>query len=126
MAPGQHGSTFGGNPLGCRAALSVLETLENENLYERAAHLGTTLRQRFEEECAPLPHVRNIRGRGLMIGIELAEPAPDLVAQALDAQLLINVTQARVIRLLPPLIMNDAEAESLGDRLIPLVKEMGT
>ena len=123
MEPGQHGSTFGGSPLACRAALAVLDAIEQEQLCARAAQLGTQLMQRFRAELAELPGIREIRGQGLMIGIELAAPAPELVARALEARLLINLTQQRVVRLLPPLVMSDAEAELLCTRLMPLLHE---
>ncbi len=123
LTTGQHGTTFGGSHLACRVGLSVLDALDKEQLLERAEQLGNTLMERFHAALAELPGVESIRGRGLMIGIELSEPAPDLVARALQARLLINVTQERVIRLLPPLVMSDEEADLLCERLIPLLAE---
>ena len=123
MAAGQHGTTFGGSPLACRVGLSVLDALKQEQLYMRAEQLGNTLMARFREKLAGLPGVESVRGRGLMIGIELSEPAPDLVMRALQSRLLINVTQERVVRLLPPLVMSDEEADMLCERLIPIVAE---
>ena len=123
LAAGQHGTTFGGSHLACRVGLSVLDALDKEQLLERAEQLGNTLMERFHAALAELPGIESIRGRGLMIGIELSEPAPDLVAQALQARLLINVTQERVVRLLPPLVMSDEEADLLCERLIPLLAE---
>ena len=123
LAAGQHGTTFGGSHLACRVGLSVLDALEKEQLLERAEQLGNTLMERFHAALAELPGIESIRGRGLMIGIELSEPAPDLVARALQAHLLINVTQERVVRLLPPLVMSDEEADLLCERLIPLLAE---
>lgn len=123
LAAGQHGTTFGGSHLACRVGLSVLDALEKEQLLERAEQLGNTLMERFHATLAELPGIESIRGRGLMIGIELSEPAPDLVARALQAHLLINVTQERVVRLLPPLVMSDEEADLLCERLIPLLAE---
>lgn len=123
LAAGQHGTTFGGSHLACRVGLSVLDALDKEQLLERAEQLGNTLMERFHAALAELPGIESIRGRGLMIGIELGEPVPDLVAQALQARLLINVTQERVVRLLPPLVMSDEEAGLLCERLIPLLAE---
>lgn len=123
LAAGQHGTTFGGSHLACRVGLSVLDALDKEQLLERAEQLGNTLMERFHAALAELPGIESIRGRGLMIGIELSEPAPDLVARALQARLLINVTQERVVRLLPPLVMSDEEADLLCERLIPLLAE---
>ena len=123
LTAGQHGTTFGGSHLACRVGLSVLDALDKEQLLERAEQLGKTLMERFHAALAELPGIESIRGRGLMIGIELSEPVPDLVARALQARLLINVTQERVIRLLPPLVMSDEEADLLCERLIPLLAE---
>ncbi len=123
LATGQHGTTFGGSPLACRVGLSVLDTLVQEQLPERATQLGDALMERFHAALAELPGIESIRGRGLMIGIELSAPAPDLVARALQARLLINVTRERVVRLLPPLVMSDEEADLLCERLIPLLVE---
>lgn len=123
LAAGQHGTTFGGSHLACRVGLSVLDALEKEQLLERAEQLGNTLMARFHAALAELPGIESIRGRGLMVGIELSESVPDLVARALQARLLINVTQERVVRLLPPLVMSDEEADLLCERLIPLLAE---
>ena len=123
LAAGQHGTTFGGSHLACRVGLSVLDALDKEQLLERAEQLGNTLMERFHAALAELPGIESIRGRGLMIGIELSEPAPDLAARALQARLLINVTQERVVRLLPPLVMSGEEADLLCERLIPLLAE---
>lgn len=123
LAAGQHGTTFGGSHLACQVGLSVLDALEKEQLLERAEQLGNTLMERFHAALAELPGIESIRGRGLMIGIELDEPIPDLAVRALQARLLINVTQERVVRLLPPLVMSDEEADLLCERLIPLLAE---
>ena len=122
FGPGNHGSTFGGNPLVCRAALTVLEVLDSEGLIERAAVLGDRLLAGFRTRLGNLPGVREIRGRGLMLGIELDRPCAPLVSQALDAGLLINVTAERVIRLLPPLTLADTEADTLVDGVSTLVE----
>ena len=121
LGPGSHGSTFGGNPLACRAASVVLETLESEGLVDRAADLGNQVKTSFRQALARQPGVRDIRGLGLMIGIELDRPCAELVGQALEAGLLINVTADRVIRLLPPLILERDQVALLVDRLAGLI-----
>ncbi|GMU47199.1 MAG: acetylornithine aminotransferase [Porticoccaceae bacterium] len=122
LGPGKHGSTFGGNPVACAAGLATLRVLEGENLYARAHQLGTRLRSEFRSAMAGCASVRDIRGSGLMIGIELDRPCAELVQHALDRGLLINVTADSVIRLLPPLILGDAEAELLVATLAPLIR----
>jgi acetylornithine/N-succinyldiaminopimelate aminotransferase len=121
LGPGSHGSTFGGNPLACRAASVVLETLESEGLVDRATDLGNQIKTGFRQALARQPGVRDIRGLGLMIGIELDRPCAELVGQALEAGLLINVTAERVIRLLPPLILERDQVALLVDRLARLI-----
>jgi acetylornithine/N-succinyldiaminopimelate aminotransferase len=121
LGPGSHGSTFGGNPLACRAASVVLATLEGEGLVDRATHLGNQIKTGLRQALARQPGVRDIRGLGLMIGIELDRPCAELVGQALAAGLLINVTAERVIRLLPPLILERDQVELLVDQLARLI-----
>jgi acetylornithine aminotransferase len=121
LGPGSHGSTFGGNPLACRAAQAVIETIEREGLIKRAADMGEYLLAGFRGALAGHPGVTEIRGLGLMLGIELDRPCGDLVGQALEAGLLINVTAERVIRLLPPLILQQPEADRLVDGLSQLI-----
>lgn len=121
--PGAHGSTFGGNPLACRAALTTLEVIEQEDLLARARKVGEALRAGFAASLAGVAGVVEIRGEGLMIGIELDRPCAELVAKALAAGLLINVTADKVIRLLPPLVMSDNEAREVVSLLSPLVRE---
>ena len=123
FAPGHHGSTFGGNPLACRAGLVVCDTLRSADLPARAALLGEKLLDDLNAALGDLEPVQEIRGRGLMIGIELDRPCGELVGMALEAGLLINVTAERVIRLLPPLILSDAEAEQLVEILARLVRD---
>ncbi len=123
LAPGTHGSTFGGNPLACAAAHAVLDALEDERLTERAEHLGQRMRNRLATRLQGLNCVREIRGLGLMIGIELTEPCADLPSKALAAGLLINVTRNNVIRLLPPLILTDEEADLIVDRTADLIRD---
>lgn len=121
--PGNHGSTFGGNPLACRAALSVVQTMESEKLEQRAASLGKSMLQAFSEALQNQPGVNEIRGRGLMIGIELDRPCGELIKQALDEGLLINVTAGNVIRLLPALITSDEEADQIVSTVIALTQK---
>lgn len=120
--PGNHGSTFGGNPLACVAALTTLTVLEEDQLLARAVSLGERIRARVREASAGNAAVVDVRGSGLMIGIELDRPCGALVAAGLDAGILINVTADKVIRLLPPLVMSDAEADELVDTLAVVVK----
>jgi acetylornithine aminotransferase len=121
--PGNHGSTFGGNPLACAAALATLDAIEGERLMQNAVAIGDHLRAAFAARLAGVPGVQDIRGMGLMIGIELAVPCGELVTQALDRGLLVNVTADTVIRLLPPLVMSREEADRLVDILAPLIVE---
>ena len=120
--PGNHGSTFGGNPLACSAALATLAAIDEENLCAKAEEVGDFIREQLGEQLAGIPGVVTIRNAGMMIGIELDRPCGELVKQALAAGLLINVTADKVIRLLPPLVMNKDEARQLVDILAPLVK----
>lgn len=122
FGPGNHGSTFGGNPLACRAALTTLAVIERDGLRQRAETLGEQLRAGLARALAGLPGVVEIRGRGLMIGIELDRPCGDLVKQGLAAGLLINVTADKVVRLLPSLTFTDAESSALVERLSVLIR----
>jgi acetylornithine aminotransferase len=121
FAPGNHGSTFGGNPLACAAALAVCETLTGERLWERAAETGERITAGLRAAFDGLPGVLEVRGRGLMIGIELDRPCGELVTEALGEGLLINVTADTVIRLLPPLVFDAAQADRLVAGLAGLV-----
>ena len=123
IRPGKHASTFGGNPLACRAALAVLDLLEQGRLAERAAELGEALLERLRRALGGVPGVVEIRGRGLIIGVMLDRPCGELVERALGLGLLINVTAERVVRLLPPLILSDAEALVLVERLANVIRE---
>ena len=120
--PGNHGSTFGGNPFACTAGLTTIRTIEEEGLMDHAARIGEAIRNGFRESLAGAAGVADIRGVGLMIGIELDRPCGDLVKQALEASLLINVTNDKVVRLLPPLIFSEEEVRLLVDGLTPLIK----
>jgi len=122
LGPGNHGSTFGGGPLACRAGLATLAIIEGEGLMRNAAAQGERIRTGFQRELGSVAGVRAIRGQGLMIGIELDRPCGELTRRALDAGLLINVTQDSVIRLLPPLVINAQEADQVVARLAPLVR----
>ena len=119
--PGNHGSTFGGNPLASTAALTTLSIMEQDKLLDHAANVGNFLLQGLHARLGQLAGVSSIRGQGLMIGIELNKPCGDLVQRALEQGLLINVTADNVIRLLPPLVFTQAEAQQLLDMLCPLV-----
>lgn len=122
FAPGHHGSTFGGNPLACAAAIAVCKTLDHDKLWEAAGSLGHRIIHRFHRAIGDLDGVVKIRGRGLMIGIELDRPCGDLVTQGLQHGLLINVTAERVVRLLPPLVFTEQQADQLVDTLSPLIR----
>jgi acetylornithine/N-succinyldiaminopimelate aminotransferase len=120
--PGTHGSTFGGNPLACAAALATLEAIEEEGLMENATRVGALLLEGLREALAGRPGVVEVRGHGLMIGIELERPCGELVGRAMNAGLLINVTMDNVVRLLPPLVMSESEARQVLSILVPLVR----
>ncbi|MCU7893218.1 MAG: aspartate aminotransferase family protein [Candidatus Thiodiazotropha sp. (ex Ustalcina ferruginea)] len=121
FAPGNHGSTFGGNPLACRVALTVLDVIESQQLTERTAQLGERMRAGFQSKLGEQQGVLSIRISGLMIGIELDRPCVELVTRALDQGMLINVTADKVIRLLPPLIISDAECDQIIDGVCTLI-----
>jgi acetylornithine aminotransferase len=123
MQPGSHGTTFGGNPLACRAALSVIDTIEKERLVAQAATLGRHMLEQFRQQLDAVAGVSDVRGHGLMLGIELDRPCAALVGRALQQGLLINVTADRVIRLLPPLIINTREAGIIVEQVSTLVRE---
>ncbi len=120
--PGNHGTTFGGGPLVSVAALTTLEAIEKEGLLANAARQGEAIMQGLARELAGVAGLKEIRGKGLMIGVELDRPCGDLVRRGLEAGIVINVTADRVIRLLPPLVYGDAESRELVARLAPLVK----
>ena len=123
LTPGSHGSTFGGNPLAAAAALTVIELMDEQKLAARAAELGTIMLARFKAELGGLKEVIEVRGKGLMIGIELASPCAELVARSLERRLLINVAADKVVRLLPPLIISDAEMNEIVDVVCALIKD---
>lgn len=121
--PGNHGSTFGGTPIACAAGLAVTETIMSENLCERAQALGDRMLEGFKEHLEGMNYIRDIRGKGLMIAIELTEAGTELAVLAKVKGILLNVTGGgHVVRLLPPLIMSDAEADLLVNTLSKLIK----
>ncbi|MBZ1349368.1 aspartate aminotransferase family protein [Alcaligenaceae bacterium LF4-65] len=122
LGPGSHGTTFGGSPLVCAAGLATLGALESEKLLENAAIVGAHLKAGLESALKGTPGVLEVRGQGLMLGVELEKPCGVLVGRALEAGLLINVTRDRVIRMLPPLLINKAEADEIVKILVPLIK----
>ena len=119
---GHHGSTYGGNPLACAAGLAVVNTIIKEGLAERATAAGAHLRQQLADGLQGCANLVELRGRGLMIGVQLHRDCGELVGQALAAGLLINVTAGNTIRLLPPLICSDAELDELAAGLITLIR----
>lgn len=120
--PGNHGSTFGGNPLACTAALTTLATIEKDGLMARAENTGAAIREGLAGALSDVSGVVEIRGLGLMIGIELDRPCGELVGKGLEAGLLINVTADKVVRLLPSLVFTDAETNELVERLSALIR----
>jgi len=122
LGPGNHGTTFGGNPLAMRAGVETLRIMEEDGLMANAATVGAALSARLGSEFEGSTGVVDIRGQGLMIGVELDRPCGALVGRAAQAGLLISVTADRVIRLVPPLIMTREEAMQVADILCPLVK----
>jgi len=120
--PGNHGTTFGGNPLAMRAGVETIRIMEEDGLLDNAARVGAHLKGGLARELGGLKGVVEIRGQGLMIGMELAKPCNVLTQRAADAGLLISVTADNVVRLLPPLIMTEAQADEVVDLLAPLVK----
>lgn len=123
LQPGSHGSTFGGNPLACSAALAVIETMEREDLASAALEKGIRLKNRLTEVLAGRNRVVDVRGQGLMIAVELDSACAELVGIALERGLLINVTAERVIRLLPPLVLENEHMEQIARTIADLVRE---
>lgn len=121
MKPGSHGSTFGGNPLACAAGLAVINTITGQNLVERAAMIGSLLKEKLTEVIGDVDGVTEIRGQGLMIGIQLEKPCKQLMSEALQHGLLISVQAEHVIRLLPPLTISEEQIDTLTTVLSSLV-----
>jgi acetylornithine aminotransferase len=124
FTPGRHGSTFGGNPLASRTACSVLDIMERDHLWERAEKTGSDMIDRFRQQLEGDSRVSEIRGRGLMIGLEIDRDVNHLKQAALEAGLLINVTRERVIRLLPPLIIDAEQSEQIVETVSNLVRSL--
>ncbi len=124
FAPGAHGSTFGGNPLACAVALEVLNRIEQDALLPHVQQLGDYLLTQFQQALSGHSLVKEVRGLGLMIGIELKQPCPQLVDQALAKKLLLNVTAGSVIRLLPPLIINQDQADRIITTVCDCINEL--
>ena len=116
--PGNHGSTFGGNPLAMTAVVATIDAIKEEGLLANAARVGEVIRAGFPKRDG----IAEVRGMGLMIGVEMARPCGELVRQALEAGLVLNVTADNVVRMLPPLVMNEAEAREVLARLLPLLE----
>ena len=121
FAPGNHGSTFGGNPLACAAANAVLDVIDAEGLEQRALELGERIQNGLSNALAGRNDVKEIRGAGLMLAVEMHQDIGSYAAKALKQGLLINVTQGNIIRMLPPLTMSDAEADELVQRVVALI-----
>jgi len=121
IQPGSHGTTFGGNPLACRAGLTVINEMESQHMLARAAELGERIQEGLRNRLHNREGIKEVRGKGLMIGVELNEPCGELVQQALDAGLLINVAAGNVVRLLPPMILSDEQADQIVDTVSDLV-----
>jgi acetylornithine/N-succinyldiaminopimelate aminotransferase len=121
--PGNHGTTFGGNPLAMRAGVETLRIMEEDRLLQHAEQMGQYLSGKLRQDLGGHPGVKEIRAHGLMIGVELTKPCGVLIARAAEAGLLISVTADSVIRLLPPLIITQAEIDELLARLLPLVRD---
>jgi acetylornithine aminotransferase len=120
--PGNHGTTFGGNPLAMRAGLVTIATMQEDDLLDNASRLGQVIMSALERGLAGMPGFVEVRGQGLMIGVELDRPCGVLAKRALDAGLVLNVTADRVVRLLPPLIFGVEHAEQLVGTLVPLIR----
>lgn len=124
LLPGKHGSTFGGNPLATATALTVLKVIERDGLSDNAEKQGQTIMHGLMSELVGLPQVKSIRGRGLMIGIELDKPARPALAIGIEEKILFSVTAENVIRLLPPLIINDEDAQEIVKRMVRVIHRL--
>ena len=123
FGPGNHGSTFGGGPLVCAASLATLQAIEEEKLLDKATQTGEWIRSELRTQLKGVSGVKDIRGLGMMMGIELDRPCGDIVKRALAQGMLVNVTGDTVVRLLPPLIFTAAQAEQLVNTLVPIIKD---
>ena len=124
LGPGNHGTTFGGNPLAMRAGVETIRIMEEDGLLANAAEVGAALKAGLERELGSLPGVVDIRGQGLMLGVELDRPCGALLQRAADAGLMLSITAERVIRLVPPLILTRDEAAQIVAILAPLVRAL--
>ncbi len=124
--PGNHGSTFGGNPLACATALTVLDVIERDKLCEKVTNNGIILKETLLHELGEHPNVKSIRGKGYMLGIELDRPAADIKLIGLEHKILLNVTAESVIRLLPALIISEREIDTLVERLVKTIHQFIT
>lgn len=122
LPPGSHGSTFGGNPLACTAVVATLDAMKEENLLENATQVGRVIRDGLQQGLAGTAGYVEVRGMGMMIGVELDRPCGEIVALALEAGLVLNVTADNVVRLVPPLVMSAAEGRQLVDILVPVIR----
>lgn len=123
IRPGSHGTTFGGNPLACRVGLTVIEEIEKGGYVQRAGELGARMLERLRSGLHNRPGVADVRGMGLMLGVELDRPCGELVTRALDAGLLVNVTAGNVVRLLPPYVLSDEQADEIADGVVRIVTD---
>lgn len=122
LSPGSHGSTFGGNPLGCAAALATIEVIETKDLCSKAESMGNKIVEDLKAELLDANYISDIRGKGLMIGIEMTTPCPEIVPLAKAKGLLLNVTSEKVIRLLPSLTMTNEECDFLVDAVVQIIR----
>ncbi len=122
FSPGKHGSTFGGNPLACTAVAATIDAMKAENLLENASRVGRVIRDGLASALAGTPGYVEVRGMGLMIGVELERPCAEIINLSLERGLVLNVTAENVVRLLPPLVMSEAEGRELVGILVPVIK----
>lgn len=123
LQAGNHGSTYGGNPLACRAALATINTIENDKLLSRVTQLGDRISSAIRTGTSANTMVKEVRHKGLLIGITLDRPCAELVKLGIDAGILINVTASNVIRLLPPFILTDEEADLIAEKVVQLISQ---
>ena len=124
FSAGHHGSTYGGNPLVCSAALAVMDAIDGEDMYAHVTRMGAVIRETMERKLGASGRLKEVRGRGLMLGFQLDRDCPEMVQLALDNGLLINVTANNTIRLLPPLIINEAQATELAEGIANLILDL--
>ena len=123
LQPGNHGTTFGGNPLSMRAGVETLRIMQEEHLLDNAAQVGAYLKEQLQQAFATTAGVVEVRGHGLMLGIELDRPCGELLQRGLERGVLFSVTADRVVRLVPPLILSRQEADQLVALLVPMIQE---